>query len=307
MKKWIKYTLCLSIGLTVSCGDDFLNIKPLSIYTPESIYIDKAGFEGVLVTLRKNLRVDFYGDGGGLAAEMIASDLAISANKEQAAIHNFDTQVLPTGTGNRYDFHEIWTRAYNQIRNVNVILARIEPVKFDSEEDKKAIIAEAYFHRAYWYYRLVHLFGDVPFLNIEYTGPKIDFYTHSRKTILAKISEDMAKTVKNLPSKVVPGAISQGAGYHLLAKIHLANGAFQEAVDAAAAVIDGGVYTLMKDRFGVDASDPAYNVVWDLHQKENKSSSQNKEGIVVVQDRYGFPDAEEIGRASCRERVSSPV
>lgn len=295
MKKWIKYTLCLSIGLAVSCGDDFLDIKPLSIYTPESIYVDQAGFEGVLVTLRKNLRVDFYGAGGGLASEQIASDLAISANKEQAAIHNFDTQVLPTGTGNRYDFHEIWTRAYNQIRNVNVILARIPPIEFDSEEVKNKIIAEAYFHRAYWYYRLIHLFGDVPFLNIEYTVPKIDFYTHSRKAILAKITDDMTEAVKSLPVKAVPGAISQGAGYHLLAKIHLANGDFQKSADAASTVIDGGEYELMKNRFGVDASDPIYNVVWDLHQKKNKSSSANKEGILVVQERFGFPEAEVSG------------
>ena len=93
-------------------------------------------------------------------------------------------------------YHEIWTRGYNQIRNANVILSRIDNGKFDTEEIKNAIIAEAYFHRAYWYYRLVHLYGDVPFLNIEHTAPKIDFYTHSRKTILAKIEEDLAWAVQ---------------------------------------------------------------------------------------------------------------
>ena len=148
MKNWIKYIICASLFTTVSCGDDFLEIKPLSIFTPESIYTDKAGFDGILVNLRKNLRPDFYGEGGGLASELIASDIAISANKAANAIHNFDTQVLPTGTGTTYDFHEIWTRGYNQIRNANVILSRIDNGKFDTEEIKNAIIAEAYFHRA---------------------------------------------------------------------------------------------------------------------------------------------------------------
>ncbi|MDR0698060.1 MAG: RagB/SusD family nutrient uptake outer membrane protein [Tannerella sp.] len=294
MKNLVKYLLFLSLYL-VSCGDDFLQIKPLSIYTPESIYVDKAGFEGVLVTLRKNLRVDFYGEGGGLACELIASELAISANKQQDAIHNFDTQVIPTGTGVTYDFHEIWERGYNQVRNANVILSRIEQGVFDSENTKNAIIAEAYFHRAYWYHRLVHLYGDVPFLNVEHTAPKIDFYTHSRKTILAKITDDMNFAVKWLPEKVVPGAVSRGAGYHLLAKILLADSKFQEAVQAASAVIDGGQYALVKDRFGVVATDPKYNVIWDLHQKENKNSPQNKEGLLVVQERYGFPDAQVSG------------
>ncbi|MBC8603873.1 RagB/SusD family nutrient uptake outer membrane protein [Parabacteroides acidifaciens] len=304
MKKWIKYIVCASFITTLSCGDDFLEIKPLSIFTPESVYTDKAGFEGVLVNLRKNLRPDFYGQGGGLACELIASDLAISANKQQDAVHNFDTQVIPTGTGSTYDFHEIWTRAYNQVRNANVILSRINNGKFDSEEIKNAIIAEAYFHRAYWYYRLIHLFGDVPFLNVEHTAPKIDFYTHTRKSILTKITEDMAWAVQWLPEKITPGAVSKAAGNHLLTKIYLADGKFEEAIQTASAVIDGGIHNLMEDRFGVVASDPSYNVIWDLHQKENKSSSLNKEGILVVQDRYGFPDAEaKDGTQSMRRYV----
>jgi hypothetical protein len=288
--------------MLASCGDDFLRIKPLSIYTPESIYVDESGFEGVLVTLRKNLRVDFYGEAGGMASELISSDLAVSANKAQDAIHNFDTQVLPTGTGGNYDFHEIWTRGYNQIRNANVILSRIDNGDFTSEEAKNAIIAEAYFHRSFWYYRLVHLFGDIPFLNIEHTAPKIDFYTHSRRTILAKIIEDMSFAVEWLPEAAVPGAVSRGAGYHLFAKILLADGQFERAVQAASAVIEGGWYSLMSIRFGVVASNSKYNVIWDLHRKENKSISENKEGILVVQEQYGFPEAEISGGTQSMRR-----
>ncbi len=307
MKKINRYifSACLFL-LLFSCGDDFLRIKPLSIYTPESIYIDASGFEGVLVTLRKNLRDDFYAEAGGLASELISSDLAISANKAQDAIHNFDTQVLPTGTGNNYNFHEIWTRGYNQIRNANVILSRIENGTFDSEDEKNAIIAEAYFHRSFWYYRLIHLFGDIPFLNIEHTAPKIDFYTHARKTILTKIISDMSFAVKWLPETAIPGAVTKGAGYHLFTKILLADGKFKEAVQAASAVIDSGNYSLMNKRFGVDAAEPVYNVIWDLHQKENKSSPENKEGILVVQEQYGFPDAEvPRGTQSIRRYIPS--
>lgn len=115
-------------------------------YLHSGIYLyGKAGFDGILVNLRKNLRPDFYGEGGGLASELIASDIAISANKAANAIHNFDTQVLPTGTGTTYDFHEIWTRGYNQIRNANVILSRIDNGKFDTEEIKKQLLPKHIF------------------------------------------------------------------------------------------------------------------------------------------------------------------
>lgn len=72
--------------------------------------------------------------------------------------------------------------------------------------------------------------GDIPFLNIEHAAPKIDFYTHSRKTILAKIIDDMNFAVKWLPETAIPGAVTQGAGYHLFARILLADGQFEEAV-----------------------------------------------------------------------------
>jgi hypothetical protein len=294
MKK-LKISLAITIILCVlSCDDKFLEIKPLSIFTPESIYKDEVGFKGVLVTLRKGLRFEYYGAVGAIGCELISSDIAIAANKGADAMHNYNTQLLPTGTGSTYNFFELWDVAYNQIRNANVILARIDQADIKNQTTKKEIVAEALFHRAYWYYRLVHVFGDVPFLSLEYTAPKIDFYTHSRKTILNKIQEDMTTAAPNLPVSVVPGAVPRAAGYHLLAKICLANSKFNEAVTAASAAISGG-YSLMTARFGQVASNAKYNVIWDLHQKENKSLSNNKEALLVVQDKYGFPDAEVAG------------
>ncbi|MEI3118979.1 MAG: hypothetical protein V8T12_09700 [Parabacteroides johnsonii] len=98
------------------------------------------------------------------------------------------------------------------------------------------------------------------------------------------------------------GAVSKAAGNHLLTKIYLSNGKFTEAVDASSAVINDGIHFLMTDRFGVDASDPQFNTIWDLHQKDNKSSSSNKEGILVVQERYGFPEAEISGGTQAMRR-----
>ena len=88
----------------------------------------------------------------------------------------------------------------------------------------------------------------------------------------------------------------------MLTKIYLSNGKFTEAVDASSAVINDGIHFLMTDRFGVDASDPQFNTIWDLHQKDNKSSSSNKEGILVVQERYGFPEAEISGGTQAMRR-----
>jgi hypothetical protein len=298
MKRILKYTFMVILGIcTYSCSDEWLEPKPLSIFLPESIFIDKAGMDAALLTMRKNLRHDFYSSTSGgetspLVVELISSDCSVAGNKQTAAPHDFYTQITPTGTGN-YDFFTHWNTAYNQIRNANVIISRIDAPEWNNEQDRNEILAEAYFHRAYWYYRLVHQFGDVPFLNREYTEPKIDFYTHSRKTILNKILNDMEFAVQWLPEVVDPGKVNRAAGNHLLAKICLANSDFDGAIAAATAVINDGVHSLMTGRFGQVGSNSKYNVIWDLHQKENKSTAANTEALLVCQDKYGFPDAEQ--------------
>ena len=299
----------LLAGLLVvsSACSDFLDPKPLSFYTPEDIYVDKAGMETVLVTLRRGLRNEYYGSHKLMCVEHYASDLAICTG-ENMEIHNWNTQVTPTVKSSDVNdgpqiLPNYFVLAYEQIRNANTIISRIDKTKWDSEKDRNEILAEAYFHRAYWYYRLVHQFGDVPFLGEEYSTPKIDFCTYTRQAILNKIQSDLEFAVKWLPEDVNQGKVNRAAGNHLLTKVYLANCQFQKAVESASQVIDGGRYALMTERFGSVAGDTKYNVIWDLHQVENKSLAENKEGILVVQDKYGYPDASTGGTNSMRDYV----
>src|SRR6056297_2594805 len=104
MNRFIKYLLITIFTLSVfSCNDEYLEPKPLSIFLPESVFIDKAGMDAALLPMRKNLRHDFYGAANELTNELITSDCAVAGNKQTSANHNFFTQVTPTGTG-QYNF-----------------------------------------------------------------------------------------------------------------------------------------------------------------------------------------------------------
>ncbi|MDR2232909.1 MAG: RagB/SusD family nutrient uptake outer membrane protein [Tannerella sp.] len=295
----ISIVTILLIFATVSC-EDYLAPSPLSFFTPENIYVDRAGMETVLVTLRRGLRNEYYGDHKLMCIENYGAETAICTGENQE-IHNWNIQVTPTSSGSPTLIRNFFVLAYEQIRNANTIISRIDEPSWESEADKNAILAEAYFHRAYWYYRLVNQFGDVPFLNKEYNTPKIDYVTHSRQTILDKIQSDLEFSVNWLPRDVNQGKVNRGAGYHLLTKVYLANCQFQKAVEAASTVIDGGDFKLMTERFGLYASDPKYNLIYDLHQVENKSLAENKEGILVAQDKFGTPGASTNGTNTMRD------
>lgn len=295
-----------SVFMTISCiNEDFLEPNPLSIFVPENIYVDKAGLQAVLLSLQRGLRDEFYSSHSLICVEHYASDIAICAG-ENLEIHNWNSQVTPTAGSSNNDagiIRNYFSQAYLQIRNANVVISRIDIPVWNNEKDRDEVLAEAYFHRAYWYYRLVHQFGDVPFINKEYSVPKIDFYTHSRQTILDKIQSDLEFAVQWLPENVNPGGVSKGAGNHLLTKVYLANCEFDKAILSASAVLNSGKYNLMTNRFGKVASNPRFNVIWDLHQKENKSLAQNTEGILVAQDRFGYPGASTGGTNTMRNFV----
>src|SRR5690606_42000099 len=79
MKAYLKI-LIVSAGILLlqsSCSEDWLEPKPHSFYTPENVFVDKAGFEALLITMRKNLRTEYTGSMNFTVSEFAASDLAV--------------------------------------------------------------------------------------------------------------------------------------------------------------------------------------------------------------------------------------
>jgi starch-binding outer membrane protein, SusD/RagB family len=276
--------------LQFSCTDpDWLDPRPLSFYAPENVYVDEEGFEALLVTMRKDIKGEHYDERSTMSNEYAMSDLAVPGAQSVATVKDFPRVLTPAGDGGNHDFPgRLFNLAYNSIRSTNVLVSRIDNIEWENEATRNRLLASAYFYRSYWYYRLVNSYGDVPFISEEITGPKLDFYTHSRSAILKKIQDDMEWAIQWLPEQTNPGAASKGAGRHLLAKIALANSDFDKAIEASSEVINGP-YRLMTTRFGIDANDAKRNVIWDLHRPDNIHHTANTETILGVVDRFTDP------------------
>lgn len=267
-----------------SCKEDWLQPDPLSFLTPENVYVNEAGFEAILVTLRKNLQYESTGNRHPLSMEFATSDLAIP-------LVQCDFRRTTPSSSAFFPFLTYFSNVYGFIKNANVLISRIDNIEWPDEAVKNRLLAEAYWHRAYWYYRLVHSYGDVPWIGQELSGAKLDFQTHSRWAILGKIQQDLEFAVQWLPVKPrTLGDVPRAAASHLLTKVYLANTAFDKAIASASSVIDGP-YALMTTRFGIHANDPSRNVMWDLHRYQNFNSSQNTETIYTTIDRPDAPPA----------------
>jgi hypothetical protein len=309
MKKNIRYILGIGLFTTIittalSCKKDYLKPEPLSFYEPSQTYVDATAMRSALAACARNLRFEYYGGNPAILTEMLFTEIAVEGTTDKSGpAVDLNLQITPDGVQENNDDHNkiyvYWTEGYNGIKYANTVISRIDNAKYASAAERNAILGAAYFHRALRYYKLTNQFGDVPAIMKEITAPKLDFFSTKREVILQKIKLDLDSALLWTSDAVNKGEVTKGAVGHLLTKVNLALGNFDDAITAANGVIDGGVYSLMKNAFG-SAAPPYYfpagsktpvslpnNVIWSLHRPENKSIAANKEGLYMIIDRFG--------------------
>lgn len=265
------------------CSEDFLTPKPLSFYAPENTFVNADGFNAALIACLRNARHEMYGDTPPFISEGIFADIAVEGTTDKTGIHmDMPAVILPDANMDYGDVTKLgryWTEAYNRIKYANVVISRIDNAEWKSNEERNNILGKAYFHRANVYYRLVHQFGDVPFILEEILEPRLDFYSCTRESILQKCKKDLDFAAQWVDANAPIGDINKAAVNHLLTKVNLSLLDFNAAIASADAVINDGIHALMTSRFGSYKNDPTHDIIWDLHQEENKALAENTEQI----------------------------
>jgi len=289
--------------LLSACSDDFLKPKPLSILTTEAGLVDATSMYATLGSSTRNIR-NHYMDGTfapSMFTEYLFTEVMIDGTTDKTfPTRDMNRLVIPDGVLNDASYNRIgtiWNTSYDAIKSAVIVISNIDVAEYSSEEERNAVLGTAYFHRAFWYYTLVHQFGDVPWIANQISEPKLDFFSTKREVILEQIKKDLEFSVQWVPENTQRGKVSRGACNHLLTKIYLALGEFEKAIASSTAVINGG-YSLMTERFGEDKSNPERNVIWDLHRPLNKVAPDNTEEIFSVIDRYGMTDNIKNGMTS---------
>lgn len=280
--------LVLLATLSISCGKDWLKPKQLSTYDPDATYVDAAAMRAALVSCARNARIEYYGDNPPILTEMLFSEVTVEGVTDKSGPpQDLNLLITPDGANlnnaDRARIYYYYSEGYLGIKYANTVIGRIDNATYANREERNAILGSAYFHRAMRYYRLTQQFGDVPAIMKETTEPKLDYTSTKREVILEYIKKDLDSAKGWLTDNVARGEVTKGAVLHLLTKVNLALGKFDEAIASANALINSGAYSLMKVPFGATKK----NVIWDLHRPENKSLGENKEGIFMVIDRFG--------------------
>lgn len=224
-------------------------------------------------------------------------------------------------------FYDTYSAFYYLINSANTALyaADLEKIVWNSEEEKKYILAQARFFRAFAYRNLGELFGGVPLVTEITTTPRYDYSRSTRMETYQFAIDEMEAILNDLPETTAEaGRLVRAAAQHNLCQLYIDKGvlmqteggdateAFQKALSYANDVIDSGIYHLMTERFGTRMNENpefyyassvldkvpehAYstvgypiqgNVYWDLFQIGNQDyQTGNKEAIWCAQSDY---------------------
>lgn len=305
-KKIIVFASLALIG-SVGCKKSFLDSDQLSQYSPETSLGSVAALKAALNGLGANVRQEYFGDSAPMLTESIFSDVAVEGTTDKSTpAQDLVSRITPDANLNSDDFNKIgwyWEQEFRGVRLANTVITNIDRPTYVNEAEKNAILGSAYFYRAYHYYRLVHQFGDVPLNLKDIDAPKDDYYSTKREVILAKMKTDLEFARNSVSDNVNKGEVTKGAVNHLLTKINLALGKFDDAIASASSVINGSPYGLMTARFGSTAGDLTKNVVWDLHRMDNKALPNNKEALFLVIDRETLQGNTNLGSQLMRNTV----
>lgn len=270
-------SLLIATQISNSCSDDFLDQPAYNSIDTETVFESlltadmfvQGCYRGLVSTEM------YYQLGAGDTVTHSSEDGSTNNSKYNIANYQYDAFIPNTLTG-------IYSAMYQSIERANIAIARIGGMEASPKRD--ALIAEAKFIRAYCYYNLIRVYGDVPAIwtpleDQDPTDPNTLYPKRaSRDEIYDRIIADMQESVAAMPTLGQAGfptteRLTRPAANALLAKIALYAGGYslrwplntstpgtmsrrpdnarvqqlyQIANDACAAVINGGQNSLMQ-------------------------------------------------------------
>lgn len=217
------FIIYLVTGMVIMSGcSDFLNESDPSNFTVENYFTKPEHATSSVNAIYASMR-DPMGSGfGGGTWMMTEFATGLAATDLGQAVNSYFVKDLKNTSDNGYG-QSYWTAYYRGIANANLSIAKIPEISMDATEAQK-LLAEAHFLRAWYYFQLVQMFGNIPLITEPVTLQSEQLFPDpaTPEAVYRLIVSDL-KTAEaaNLNWLVSSGRVSQGAIKALLAKVYL--------------------------------------------------------------------------------------
>ena len=274
--KHLKYLALFFVGAFItSCEDDFLEPVLSSAINGGSYYNNATELETAVVNMYDGLQgvnstsagdnhatqVEFY------LTEMRSDNTRTKAQEGEAA--QFESFAVEATNGIVADYYRSF---YNVIFRANLVLANLEAAGTSAAQFE----AEAKFVRAYAYFNLVRLYGDIPLVT-SLTGPADTDLAYTRVAsdeVYELIQADLNTAISGLDNTYRTRASKAGA-QALLAKVELTLGNYGEARSLLESVVATGNYSLESNFHDVFYDEDNSETIFSIGYETGGIDSQN--------------------------------
>jgi hypothetical protein len=271
MKSIYKILAALVIIFTVSCNKD-LHETPIGIITEgvppthgSVVYSVLSSYQLLSSTL--NIIGNWgWDDGTVLRNDFILQDIASgdmqkkwNADGDQAWMDQFSDFSF---TASNAGINGQWSYDYAGISRSNTAISYLTDAKLTAdlafdETTRKNLLGQVYFLRAFYYFDLVNLYGDVPLLLAPLKNFADAYNVAKRETkanVYIQISKDLDEAKTLLPEGKYSNAtekwrVSKGAVMALQAKVALYNQKWAEVISIVTAMEGLNYYSLNANYF----------------------------------------------------------
>ena len=261
------FSIALMTVLSTACNeDDFLSRQPKGSLSGDQL-LDPAGAESLVTAAYAGLAQNF-GE-VGLAFTYPVSNWSFSDMRSD------DAYKGGGGTGDLSDYHSLeigiitadnstinnkWRALYYGIARANSALRALVKISEDDFGLVNRRIAEVKVIRGHFYFDLIKNFGTFPYIDENVAEADIQNVKNdlTREELWDKIEADFSSAIDALPEVgEQPGRINKYVAHAYLAKAHIFQQEWSDALIHADAVIASGKYSLFSD----------FTKLWDVESE----------------------------------------
>lgn len=239
----------LILVMTAIACDDFVDVEvPQNQLVANTVFEESATANAVMTDIYAKMRDAgmLTGQASGLSHLLgnYADELDFYGGAQHLTVPFYNNSLLAVNT----DVKNLWNNAYKQLYSANAVIKGVSMAVNLPEAERNQLRGEALFVRAMLHFYLSQLYGNVPYVTttdyeINSKVPRntvAEVYTFAAEDLenaIVLLDADYKTEGRVRPNKFV--------AYALLARIKLYAGAWDEASNAASAVLnETGIYTL---------------------------------------------------------------
>lgn len=234
---------CLVLLLGPGCKKDFLTLDPVDRYSYYNFPENESQVEQAVVACYRKV-YPIYNNHMWIWGDMMSDNTSFRYNPSDRgglATEQLDEFVAASNEGN---IAGMYRESYEAIERSNYVLQSLGGITFSSDSVKAIREGEALFFRAFHYFNLVQLYGDVPIVTKVLIEPDPNAATNYPRKPAAQVYTDIiipdaTAAINKLPVAVPvaqKGRLTKDAARVLLAKVYMVQKRFADALTLLNAV-----------------------------------------------------------------------